>query len=82
MSAEREQWIVCPRCECQRYDRGTCGLCGSIGTLDGDGDPLTVENVRRALSWLRAYQGNFSEWVSEGEPLIPHPLSVVEHPPK
>lgn len=34
--------VVCPRCEGQRYDRGSCGLCGNHGTLDENGDPAPV----------------------------------------
>lgn len=33
--------IVCPRCEGQRYDRGSCGLCGNLGLLDANGDRIT-----------------------------------------
>lgn len=32
--------IVCPRCEGQRYDRGSCGFCGNLGVLDEDGDRI------------------------------------------
>lgn len=31
-------WIVCPRCEGQRYDVDACGLCNNVGWLDENGD--------------------------------------------
>ena len=27
--------VPCPRCEWQRYDRGSCGLCNNTGYLSG-----------------------------------------------
>lgn len=34
--------IVCPRCEGQRYDVGSCALCGNTGVLDEHGEKQTV----------------------------------------
>lgn len=35
-----DDWITCPRCESQKYDRGSCGLCGNLGVLDVNGEPF------------------------------------------
>lgn len=37
--------IVCPRCEGQRYDRGSCALCGNVGWLDDGGERLAVSGA-------------------------------------
>lgn len=37
--------IVCPRCEGQRYDVGSCGLCGNVGWLDENGERVPVCEV-------------------------------------
>lgn len=47
--------IVCPRCEGQQYDRGSCGVCRSRGLLNDLGDPLSAgEETRLWDAILRA----------------------------
>lgn len=32
--------IECPRCEGQRYDRGSCAVCANKGYLSRDGETI------------------------------------------
>lgn len=34
--------IICPRCEGQKYDVGSCGVCGNVGWLDANGEAIHV----------------------------------------
>lgn len=34
--------IECPRCEGQKYDRGSCSLCLNVGMLDVNGEAIHV----------------------------------------
>lgn len=36
-----DRWTIdlCPRCEGQTHDIGSCGICQNTGILDEDGDP-------------------------------------------
>ena len=36
------EWGICPRCEGQRFDVGSCGLCGNLGWLNAEGERLGV----------------------------------------
>ncbi len=36
----KKEYIKCPRCEGQTYDRGSCSLCSNVGWLDKHGDRL------------------------------------------
>ncbi len=56
----RREWregdtITCPRCEGQKYDRGSCGLCGNLGVLDENGDPFHCDC--RAADWVEGDNG-------------------------
>jgi hypothetical protein len=39
------EWLVCPRCEGQRFDVGACGLCSNLGWLNADGERLRAETT-------------------------------------
>lgn len=43
--ASVHQWIVCPRCEGQRYDRLSCVQCNNIGFLDENEERLIEEGL-------------------------------------
>lgn len=32
--------MICPRCEAQRYDVGSCATCGNIGYLTEDAEQI------------------------------------------
>lgn len=63
--------VLCPRCDGQAYDLDGCDVCNALGVLDGDEQALTTANVRELLSWLKAWQVNFSGHVTPGEPVVP-----------
>jgi protein gp37 len=42
----------CPRCEGQRYDRGSCGLCGNRGVLDDRGECNRLPLDLTGIDWL------------------------------
>ena len=48
-------WITCPRCEGQTYDRGSCSLCGNLGVLDENGDRFHCDC--RADDWVEGDNG-------------------------
>jgi hypothetical protein len=48
-------WITCPRCEGQNYDRGSCGLCGNLGVLDENGERFHCDC--RADDWVEGDNG-------------------------
>lgn len=48
-------WIECPRCERQKYDRGSCNLCGNIGMLSEDAERLHCDC--RADDWVEGDNG-------------------------
>jgi len=55
-SPRREgDWITCPRCEGQKYDRGSCGLCGNLGVLDANGERFHCDC--RANDWVEGDNG-------------------------
>jgi hypothetical protein len=44
--------IVCPRCEGQRYDVDSCGLCANTGYLAEDGGRLSYAQRVQMVSRL------------------------------
>jgi hypothetical protein len=48
-------WITCSRCEGQKYDRGSCSLCGNLGILDENGERLHCDC--RACDWVEGDNG-------------------------
>lgn len=49
--------IICPRCEGQRYDRGSCGFCANTGYLREDGERLRYAEQIQILSTLALATG-------------------------
>ena len=37
--------MICPRCDGQQYDRGSCSLCGNVGYLDEHGQRIAAAEV-------------------------------------
>jgi hypothetical protein len=41
--------VICPRCEGQRFDVGSCALCGNVGHLDEEGNRIeSLADIRDA----------------------------------
>jgi hypothetical protein len=53
---EDGDWIICPRCEGQNHDVGSCLLCGNLGILDANADRFHCDC--RADDWVEGDKGS------------------------
>lgn len=44
----------CPRCEGQKYDRGSCGLCRNSGLLNENGEAIASDLIGPSVARVRS----------------------------